>query len=163
LAAVEKQRLAFAGFHAFDFADEDGVIAGGMFADDVAGEFGERTVQERNSAGGPLIRNAEASIFLRRLIALGKMLGESLLTRAENGDAKAALRFEERKQPGFVRDADQNEKRFQRDRGEGIGGHAVYHAGLALNSYHGYAGGECAGDSAKRYGIERRDGHGAIN
>jgi len=149
LAAVEEQRVAVVTFHTFDCADEDGVIAGGMFANDVAGEFGQGTVQKRNAAGGPLIRNTEASIFFRRLIAFGKMLGESLLTRAENGDAEAASRFEERKQLGFVRDADENEKRIQRDRGEGIGGHAVYHAGLALHGDHGYAGGECAGDSAK--------------
>ena len=50
MAAVEEQRFAFVGFHAFDFADEDGVIAGRVFSDDVARQFRERAVQERNSA-----------------------------------------------------------------------------------------------------------------
>lgn len=45
MAAMEEERLAFVAYHAFDFAEEDGVIAGGVFADDVAGEFGEGAVQ----------------------------------------------------------------------------------------------------------------------
>jgi hypothetical protein len=95
LAAVKEQGIAFVAFHAFDCAEEDGVIAGGMFADNVAGEFGEGAVQKRNPAGRPLIRNAEASIFFGRLVAFSEVLGEGLLSRTKNGDAEAALRFEE--------------------------------------------------------------------
>jgi hypothetical protein len=59
--------------------------------------------------------------------------------------------------------ADENEKGIERDRGEGIGGHAVDYAGVALDGDHGDSGGEGARDSAKGYGIKRRDGHGAFD
>jgi len=93
LAAVEEQRITVVAFHAFDFAEEDGVITGRVLADYVAGEFGEGAVQKRNPAGSPLIRNAEASIFFGRLVAFGEMLGEGLLSCPKNSDAEAALRF----------------------------------------------------------------------
>ena len=160
---MEEERLALVTVHAFDFAEEDGVIAGGVFGDDFAGELGECAVEEGNSAGCPLIRNGEASILFRRLIAFGEMLGEGLLSCAKNGDAEAALRFEEREQPSFVRNADENEKRIERNRGEGIGGHAVDYAGVAFDGNHRDARGKGARDSAKDYGIERRDGHGAFD
>ena len=160
---MKEQGLAVVAFHAFDFAEEDGVIAGGVFSDDVAGEFGEGAVQKRNPAGRPLIGNAEASIFFGRLVALSEMLGEGLLSCTKNSYAEAALRFEKRKQPGFVRDADENEKRIERDGGEGICGHAVDHAGVAFDGDYGDSSGEGARDSAKGYGIERRDGHGAFD
>jgi len=163
LAAVEEQRVAVVAIHAFYFAEEDGVIAGRVFGDYVAGEFGEGAVQKRNPAGRPLIRNAEASIFFGRLVTFSEMFGEGLLSRTKNGDAKAALRFQKREQPGVMRDADENEKRIERDGGEGIGGHAVDYTGIAFDRYYGDAGDEGASDSAKGYGIERRDGHGAFD
>ena len=163
MAAMEEQRVAVVAVHAFNFAEEDGVIASGVFGHDVAGEFGEGTVQQRNAAGRPLIRNREASICFGRLVTFGEMLGEGLLSGTKNSDAEAALRFEERKQPGFVRDADENKKRIEGDRGEGIGGHAVHHARIAFDGNHGDAGGKGARDSAKDYGIERRDGHRAFD
>lgn len=85
-----------------------------------------------------------------------------MLSGTKNGDAEAALRFEERKQPCLVRDADENEKRIERDGGEGIRGHAVDDAGVAFDGNYSDARGKGAGDSAKGYGIERRDGHGAF-
>lgn len=160
---MEEERLAVVAFHAFDFAEEDGVIAAGVFSDDVAGEFGECAVQERNTAGGPLIGNAEARIFFGRLVTLSEMLGEGLLSGTKNSDAEAALHFEKRKQLGFVRNADENEKRIERDGGEGVCGHAVDHAGVAFDGNHGDACGKGASDSAKDCGIERRDGHDAFD
>src|SRR6266436_3750920 len=148
-------------FHAFHFAEEDGVIAGWMFSDYVARQLSQCTVQERNAAGGPAIANAEAGMLFRGLFEFGEILGERLLVFAQNADAKAALRFHEREKQGFVRNADENEKWVQRNRGEGIGGHAMDYAGVAFHGNHGDARGEGAGDFAKRYGIERRDGHGA--
>ena len=91
MAAVEEQWFAVVAFHAFDFAEEDGVVASAMFADYFAGEFGEGTVEQGNSAGGPLIRDAEASIFFGRLVAFSEMLGEGLLPCTKNSDAEAAL------------------------------------------------------------------------
>jgi hypothetical protein len=162
LAPVEEQRLAVVAFHAFDFADEDGVITGRVFADNVAGQFGQRAFEQGNSGRGPTITNAEEGVIFGRLLAFGEMLGERLLSRAEDADAKAALRFQEGEKPRVVVYADEHEKRIEGDGGEGIGCHAMHHAGLALHCNNGDARGECARDAAKRYGIERRGGHGSF-
>src|ERR1700757_2426064 len=156
LAAVEDQRIAVVAFHAFDFAEEDGVIAGGMFGDDVAGQFGEGAIEERNAAGGPAIANAEASMLFRGLFEFGEILGEGLLPFAQNADAEAALGFEVGEKPGVMADAGEDQKRFERNGSEGIGGHAVDKSGFALSSNYGDACCKCACDSTKRYGIERR-------
>ena len=91
MAAVEEERFPLLALHAFDFAEENSVVAGGVFADDVAGEFGESAIEEWNATGGPLIGNAEASVFFGRLVAFGEMLGEGLLPRTKNSNAEAAL------------------------------------------------------------------------
>ena len=115
LAAVEEQRFPVVAVHAFDFADEDCVIAGWVFGDDVARQLCQGVVQQRNAAGGPTIANAEPGVFFRRLFDFREKLRERLLVFAKNVDAEAALRFEEGKKPGFVRNADENEKWIQRN------------------------------------------------
>ena len=160
MAAVEEQRIAVMAFHAFDFAEEDGVIASGVFGDDVAGQFGEGAIEERNAAGGPAIANAEASMLFRGLFEFGEILGEGLLPFAQDADAEAALGFEVGEKPGVVADAGEDQKGFERNGREGIGGHAVHKSGFALSCDYGDACGEGARDSAKRYRIERRDSHG---
>ena len=160
MAAVEEQRIAVMAFHAFDFAEEDGVIAGGVFGDDVAGQFGEGAIEERNAAGGPAIANAEASMLFRGLFEFGEILGEGLLPFAQNADAEAALGFEVGEKPGVMADAGEDQKRFERNGSEGIGGHAVHHARIAFHGDHGDACCKCARDSTEGYGIERRDSHG---
>ena len=97
MAAVEEQRFSVVAFHGFHFADEDGVIAGRVFADDVARQFGQRAFQQWDSAGGPPITNAQAGMFFRGLFDFREILGERLLPScAKNGDTEAALRFQER-------------------------------------------------------------------
>jgi len=115
LAAVEEERLAIVALHAFDFAEEDGVIAGEVLGDHVASQFCKCAFQERNTGGSPAIANAEAGVGFGRLFAFGEMFGEGLLVFAEDADAEAALRFEEREQPGVVRDANENQKRIEGD------------------------------------------------
>ena len=159
MAAVEEQRIAVVAFHAFYFADEDGVIACGVFGDDVACEFGEGAIEERNAAGGPAIANAEAGMFFRGLFQFREILGERLLPFAQDADAKAVLGFEVGEKPGVVTDAGEDQKRVERNGSEGIGSHAVHQAGRPLGRDYSDACGECAGYPAKRYGIERRDGH----
>ena len=139
LAAVEEQWFAVVAFHAFHFADEDGVIPGQVFADDVACEFCERAPQHRNSGGGPTITNSEAGVGFGRLVAFGEMFRESLLAFTKDADTKAALRFEEGEKPGVVIHADENQKGIEGNRREGIGGHAVDHAGVAFYSNYGDA------------------------
>jgi len=102
LAAVEKQGLAVVAFHAFHFAEEDGVIPGWVLTDYVAGKFGQRAVQQGNSGGGPAITDAQEGVLFRGLFGLGEILGKRLLPFAKNTDAKAALRFKKREKSGIV-------------------------------------------------------------
>ncbi len=76
MAAVEEQRFPVVAFHAFDFADEDGVIAGRVFSDDGACQFGKPAFQERDSAGCPAIPNAQPSVFFRGLLDFREIFGE---------------------------------------------------------------------------------------
>lgn len=146
---MEEQRLAIVAFHAFYFAEEDGVIACGVFGDDVAGEFREGAVEERNAAGGPAIANAEEGMLFRGLFEFGEILGERLLIFAQDADAEAALGFEVGEKPGVMADTGEDKKRFERNRREGIGGHAVDQARCTLGCDYGDSGGEGARDSAK--------------
>ena len=139
------------------------MIAGGVFGDDVAGEFGEGAIEERNATGGPAIANAEAGMLFRGLFEFGEILGERLLVFAENADAEAALGFEVGEKPGVVANAGEDQKWLERNGSEGIGGHAVDEARCTLSCDYGNAGGEGARDSAKGYRIERRDGHGGFS
>ena len=160
---MEEQWLAVVAFHAFYFADEDGVIACGVFGDDVACEFGEGAIEERNAAGGPAIANAEAGMFFRGLFQFREILGERLLPFAQDADAKAVLGFEVGEKPGVVTDAGEDQKGVERNGSEGIGSHAMDQARCTLGCDYGDAGGKGARDSAKGYGIERRDGHGGFH
>jgi len=161
LAAVEEQRVAVVAFHTFGFAEKDGVIAGRVFSDDVACEFGARVVKQRNSTRGSAIKNAQAGMFFRGLFDFREIFGDRLLASTKNADTEAAPQFREGKKPGVVIHADENKKRIQRNGGEGIGGHAMHQSGGALNRNYSDARGKGARHSAKRYGIERRNGHGS--
>jgi hypothetical protein len=59
LAAVIEQRFAGADVHAFDFADKQGVIARGIFCDNIASEMSEGVVDQRNTGRGPRELNPE--------------------------------------------------------------------------------------------------------
>ena len=50
MAAVEKQRLPVMRFHAPDFTDKDGVIAPGVFGDNVAGQLRKGVVEKGDPA-----------------------------------------------------------------------------------------------------------------
>ena len=91
---MEEQRLAVMAFHAFYFAEEDGVIAGRVFSDDIAGEFGKGALEQRNAAGCPAIKNAEPGVFFCGLVEFREILGERLLVFAKNADSEAALGFQ---------------------------------------------------------------------
>ena len=159
LAAMIEERLACAAIHAFDFADEDGVVAGGMFGDDFTREVSERVVQKRDAGWGPVETNAQTLFHFRSLFALCEMVGKGFLAFAENADAKAALGFQEREQPGILINANENQQGVERNGSEGVGGHAVNAAGFPLNRDNRDAGGKRAGDSAERRVIEGRNGH----
>ncbi len=107
-----------------------------------------------NAAGCPAEANAKLLIEFRRLIGFREMLGERLLVFAKNADAEPALRFQEGEQAGVLIHADENQRRIQGDRGEGIGGHAVDFAGSAFDGDDRDAGGKSAGHATKHFWIK---------
>ena len=153
MAAVEEEGLAFVAEHGFDLAEKDGVVAGGMLRDEIAGEVGERVFQQGNAAGCPEKADAQLLAEFRRLIGPGEMLGERLLIVAEDADAKAALRFQEREQASVLIHADENEMRIERNGSEGIGSHAVDLPGFAFHGDDRDARGESTGDAAEHLWI----------
>jgi len=159
LAALEEQRITFEAIHAFDFANENGVVTGRMLTYNVAGKMCERIMEQGNAGWRPVEADAQTRLCFRSLLALGKVLGEGFLPFAEDADAKTALGFKKGKKPRVLIYADENEKRVERDRSEGVGGHAVNLAGFALNSDDGDAGRERTGYAPKHRRAGRGNGH----
>ncbi len=152
--------MAVGGVEAFDLGEEEGVIAGRMLGDDVAGEVREGILEERNAGIGVTKSYAEASGGFRVLNGLGEMLGDRLLGIAKYVDAEAVLFADVGEHARVVIDADENEQRIERDRGEGIGGHAVDEAGLALDGDDGDAGGKVPDDATEQLRGKGGTGHG---
>ena len=156
---MEEEGLAVVTGHAFDFAEEDGVIAGGIFRDEIASEMREGAFQKRDARFRPLKTDAQLIFDFGGLLAFREMLGESLLMLAKDADAKAPLRFEEGEQAGVVGNTHEDEERLQRDRREGIGGHAMDAAGFALDGDDGDTRGEGARDATEECGVPSGSGH----
>jgi hypothetical protein len=159
LAAVEEEGFAVVAEQGFDLAEEDSVVAGEMFRDEIAGEVGQRVFQQGNAAGCPEKADAELLVESRRLIGSGEMLGERLLIVAEDADAKAALRFQEREQAGVLIHADENEVGIEGNRGERVCSHAVDFAGFAFNGDDRDASGKSTGDAAEHLWVRGGEGH----
>src|SRR5260370_6888042 len=82
--AEVEERLAIVDFDAFDFGDKDGVIAGDVGSDDVAGEVHQGVVEEWNAALRPTIANAEI-VFERGVVfGLREIFGDGLLMVLED-------------------------------------------------------------------------------
>ena len=125
-----------------------------MFRDHIAASCARAPSNKGTPLEVQVNRTPKAGFGFGSLFSLGEMLGERLLALPQNADAEAAVRFQEGKKTGIVIHADEDEQRVQRNRGEGVGGHAVNLAGFAFDGDDGDAGGEGAGDAAKQHGIE---------
>jgi hypothetical protein len=159
LAAVVEQRLARGEVHAFDFSDKQGVIARGIFGDDIAGEMSEGVLNQRNAGRSPEELNAEGFGGFGFLQRLRKVFRYGLLRASEDVNAEAALSFEERKQAGIVIDANEDKERIEGNGRKGIRGHAMDLAGLAFDGDDGNASGKVSDDAPKISGCERSGGH----
>jgi hypothetical protein len=153
LGAVEEEGKAFVGGNGFDFAEEDGVVAGEMFRDEVTREMGQRIFQQGNAAGCPAKADTKLAIRVGSLIGLREMLGERLLVFAKDANTEATLRFQEGEQAGILIHANEDQWRIQGNRGEGIGGHAVDFAGSAFDGDDRDAGGKSAGHAAEHFWV----------
>src|SRR5216684_2935620 len=142
VAAEVEERLAIVDFDAFDFGDEDGVIAGDVGSDDVAGEVHQGVVEEWNAALRPTIANAEI-VFERGVVfGLREIFGDGLLIVLEDVHTETFVALHQGKELRGLTHADENKQGVQRDRGEGVRGHAVNLAGGALGGDYRDAGGE---------------------
>ena len=68
--------------------------------------------------------------------------------------AEPSLYFQIRKHSGVLIDADQDEQRIERNRSEGIGGHAMNVAGLPLDGNYGYARRKVSHNAAELLGSQ---------
>lgn len=154
LAAEIEKRLAIANCSGFHFAQKDSVITRKIFRDDITGELRQRIFKDRDTSSRPTITDAEVRVGIGALFSGCKMAGEGLLRILENAYAEAALRFEEREQTAFFIHADGDQRRVKGNRVEGVSGHAMDLARLALDSDHGDAGGEMTHDAAEELGCD---------
>ena len=136
LAAVEEERAALAVAGVLDLAEEQGVVAAPVRADDPRDEVREGAVDERRLTDGDEAR-------LRQLLALAarEAVGETGLAVGEDADAVARPLVEHRAQPRLARERDEDEGRLQRHRHERVRRHPV-HLIAAPGRQHGDAGRE---------------------
>src|SRR5690606_33631329 len=78
---------------------------------------------------------------VRVLVVAGELGGDALLVGAEDVDREAVGAVEILRHPGAFADAEEHQRRVERERAEGVGGHAV-HDVLALDGDDRHAGGE---------------------
>lgn len=159
MAAVKQEGLTFLIVHAFDFPDEDHMIASRMFCHEIAGEVRQRAFQKRNASLRPDKPNAQLAARFEGLFWFREMLGNRLLIVAENAHAEAPLRFQKRKKPSLMGDTDQHKHRVKRNRGKGIGGHAMHLTWFALDGDDGDASGKGPGNSAEQRWAQSRGRH----
>ena len=149
-----KQRLAFVHFRVLYFPDKNRMVAGNVRAHDPAIHLKKRAIDDGSAAGRLPKMDAEPLFGFAAVFAFCEVFGNGLLPRFEDADAETFFLFEKTQHFGALVDANKNERGLERDGGEGVGGHAVDLAGLALDGNHGDAGGEMAEGFAKFGGRE---------
>ena len=135
------------------------MIACDVGGDNVAGHVDEYVLDERNAAGRPAKAHAESGFCIFGLLGLGEEFGELLLTGFEDVDAELAALIEDGEHLCAFGNADEDEERFERDGGEGVGGHAVDAARRAFRGDDGDAGGEVCAALTKLDGSDGGGGH----
>jgi len=117
----------------FDYGDEDGVVASVFGGVESTFEIGQRAVEHGSSVGcADEARSGFGFGVLVGTVGAGVVLGDGALIFAEDVDAEAFFGMQMGVSAGVVIDADQDQQRVERDRGEGVGRHAV---DLALEVY----------------------------
>ena len=149
-----KQRLAFVHFRVLYFPDKDRMVAGNVRANDPAIHLKKCVIDDGSAAGRLPKMDAEPLFGFAAVFAFCEVFGNGFLTCFEDADAKMFFLFEQREHFRAVVDANENQHGIERDGSEGIGGHAVDLAGLALDGNHGDAGGEMAEGFAEFGGRE---------
>jgi len=150
MAAMEDEGKPLVEVDAFHFADEDGVVAGGIFGDKITSEVRERAFEKRNAGVGPMELQAQAGFGFDCLVALGKMFGKRLLVFAKDADSETALRFEEGEEARVLVHTDKNKEWIDGYGSEGVCGHAVDKARLAFDGDDGDTRGESARNAAEQ-------------
>jgi hypothetical protein len=158
-AAKIEQRLSLVNFRIVDFCDKDRVVAGRMRGHGGAAQLEQRVFQDRKPARSSRVADGEAFFGFRTVHAAGKIFGDGLLPGFEHAYAEAFFLLQERKDFRAVVDANENQQGVERNRGEGVGGHALNFSGLALDGDDGHPSGKLAERFAKFQGAERGGCH----
>src|SRR3546814_16923522 len=83
--------------------------------------------------------------------------GQAVLLRAQDVDGEAPGVAEAVEAGGFPVEAEQDQRRLQRNRGEGVNGDSAVASGKVAFSHHSDAGRKAAQDAAKGKGIKRHE------
>src|SRR4029077_9340479 len=127
--------------------------------DQVAAHPEKRPIDNGGAAARLPKMDAQPLFRFAAVFAFCEVFGKGLLPRFEDADTETFFLFEKTQHLGALVDANENQHGLERDGGEGVGGHAVDLAGLALNGNDGDAGGEMAEGFAE-FGLgERRSWH----
>lgn len=141
-AAEIQQRLSFVHFRVLHFSDKDGVVAGQMRGNQLATHLEKSAIDDVSAAGRPPEMDAQPLFRCEAVFAFCEVFGDGLLILFQDADAEQFFPLKQRMHFRALIHADQHQHGIERDGGEGVGGHAVDFAGLALDGDDGDAGGE---------------------
>ena len=142
--AKVKQWLALLDFRVQHFPDENGVVARRMRRTQLATHLEECVLEHASPAGRTPEMDAQPVLRFGAVHALCEIFGNGLLILLEDADAELLFLFEHGEDFRAVVHANQNQHGMERNGSEGISGHAVNLARLALDSDDGDAGGKMA-------------------
>ena len=140
LRPVIEQRIALAHHDFLNLRDEDRVVAGILRRVQSAFEIRQSAVQHRSAMRRAV--KARARVPLRVSVILGGsrvVFRDGLLILRQHIHPKPLLGMQVGMSPRAMVHANQHQRRIERDRGKGIGGHAL-HLALVIHRDDGYSG-----------------------
>lgn len=146
LTSKEDQRLTGKQFGGLNFSQKNRMVARDVGGDYPANDLRKGVFDKRNAGWRPAKTDAKTGFGFGSLFGLGEVDRDSLLMCFQNADAKKTVLFEKREEVAALVHANERQERIERDRREGIGGHAIGRTGGTSDGDDGDAGGEvCAG------------------
>lgn len=162
IAAIIQERLARGNLGTMDLSNKYCVVARQIACRDVAFHLHQRVIEKRDAMRRPAETDAKGLLIGFGLFRLRKKTRKSSLIRPEQVHAEAPPFVKQDEHLRVFRDTDEEERRFQRDGSQGIGGHAMHEARGALDGDHGDAGGEMTEGATEIRGGQGSRGHTAM-
>ncbi len=142
--AVVKQRIASAHHYLFDFRDKNRMVARVLRAMQPALKIGERAVQHRRTVRGAIEMRPRLPFGMAMVLGRARIVfrNDALIFR-QNIHSKPLLGMQMSVGAGALVDADQYQRRIERDGTERVRGHAVHFA-LVVHCNHRHSGRKAA-------------------